>query len=53
MWLIADLRQLFEHEPWKNRIAYAVLLLLAALYLLVQIGMAIAWLATGAMLDNL
>jgi hypothetical protein len=53
MWLIADLQRLFKNESWENRIAYAFLLLLAVLYLLSQVAMAIVWLATEAQLDNL
>ena len=53
MWLIAKLRQRFGNQPWGNRIACAFLLLLAVLYLLCQIGMAIVWLAGEAQLDSL
>jgi hypothetical protein len=53
MWLIADLQRLFKNESWQDRIAYAVLLLLAVLYLLSQVAMAIVWLATEAQVDNL
>jgi hypothetical protein len=52
MSLMADLQQLFKNESWQNRIAYA-LLLLAVVYLLSQVAMAIVWLATEAQLDNL
>ena len=52
MWLIADLQRLFEHEPWRTRIAYALMLLFAALYLLTQIAMVIVWLATESQLDS-
>jgi hypothetical protein len=53
MSLMADLQQLFKNESWQNRIAYALLLLLAVVYLLSQVAMAIVWLATEAQLDNL
>ena len=53
MSLIADFQRWFKNESWENRIASALLLLLAVLYLLSQVAMAIVWLATEAQLDNL
>ena len=53
MSLIDDLQRLFKNESWQNRIVYALLLLLAVLYLLSQFAMAIVWLVTAAQLDNL
>jgi hypothetical protein len=52
-WFIAELRRLFQNQPWKNRIAYAFMLLLAVLYLLSQIVVGIVWLAGEAQLDSL
>ena len=51
MWLATELRQLFHQEPLQNRIAYILLLLLALIYLLSQIGMAMLWIAGQAQVD--
>jgi hypothetical protein len=52
MWLVSELRQLFHGEPLQNRIAYVLMLLLALLYLLSQVGMAVLWIVGQAQLDN-
>jgi hypothetical protein len=49
---IGELKRFIKDEPWQNRIAYTFMLLLAVLYLLGQIAMAIVWLAGEAQLDN-
>ena len=53
MWILIELRQLFQSEPWPNRIAYVVMLLLALLYLLSQIAMVLMWIAGEAQLDSM
>jgi hypothetical protein len=52
MWSLGEVKSFFGNEPWQNRIAYIFMLLLAVLYLLSQIAMAIMWLAGGAQLDS-
>lgn len=47
-----EFRQLFENQPWQNRIACIFMLLLALLYLVSQIGMAVLWIAGQAQLDS-
>jgi hypothetical protein len=48
-----DFRQLFENEPWQNRVAYVLMLVLAVLYVVSQIAMAVLWIAGRAQLDSM
>lgn len=52
MWMLADLHRFFKSQPWQTRIAYALMLLLATIYLVTQILMAVMWLAGEAPLDT-
>ena len=53
MWSSTEFRQFFQSEPWPNRIAYVVMLLLALLYLLSQLAMIVMWIAGEAQLDSM
>jgi hypothetical protein len=53
MWPLPELSRLFKNQPWQNRVAYSLMLLLAVLYLLTQIAMAVMWLAGEAQIDAL
>ena len=53
MWPLRELSGLFKNQPWQNRVAYSLMLILAVLYLLTQIAMAVMWLAGEAQIDAL
>jgi hypothetical protein len=53
VWQVAELRKLFQGESLQKRTAYVLLMLLALLYLLSQIGMAVLWIAGQAQVDSL
>jgi hypothetical protein len=53
MWSSIEFRRLFENERWPSRIAYILMLLLAVLYIVSQIAMAILWIAGEAQLDSM
>jgi len=53
MWILTEFRQLFQNEPWPNRIAYVLMLLLALLYVVSQIAMVVLWIAGEAQLDSM
>ncbi len=53
MTIVGGLHRLLEREPWYRRIAYALLALIAVLYVVTQIAMVVLWFAGEMQLDTL